>query len=231
MMVASTIRARPRGRTRCPGPDRDSRPGSRGRPRGREVEPDEAVERRGDAVVQHRPRTPRKGEEVRHRHFAREGKGDRSGVQPEQEQPAAECLQDLSSRRGVGRPGRPLLLVERGPADSTGSEYREWEGGRGGPGEERPSAHSMFCCFIMARSMRAPTPNQFGWPSRRPRGPCARSAARGGRAPTVPQVCRAVAWVSRHSGWSGRSTGSGGRPHGGSAPPVSSRTLLTDPRP
>src|SRR5438093_7074145 len=61
---------------------------------GREVEPDEAVERGGHAAVDSRPEALREVElEVRHRHFAREEEGDRASEEAEQDQASAEYLE------------------------------------------------------------------------------------------------------------------------------------------
>src|SRR5713226_1002272 len=67
------------------------RPGSGGR----EVEPDEAVERGDHATGHDRPEALRDPElEERHRHFARQEEGDRASEQAEEEQAPAERLED-----------------------------------------------------------------------------------------------------------------------------------------
>src|SRR5439155_7874739 len=86
---------------------------------GREVEPEEAVERRGTAAVHRRPETLREMElEVRHRHFARQEEGDRSSEQAEEEQAPAQHLEDAAE---------PHLGYPRDGASVRGDPGREGE--------------------------------------------------------------------------------------------------------
>src|SRR2546425_7488930 len=72
----------------------------RPRPGSREVEPDKAVEHRGDAVVHDRPEAHGgKNLEIRHRHLTGQQEGHGASEQAEEEQGAAECLEDTGESR------------------------------------------------------------------------------------------------------------------------------------
>src|SRR6266516_2409076 len=80
----------------------------RPRARGRDVEPDEAAQRREDAVVGDGPEPQRSRElEVGHRHLAGQHKGDRTCEQAEEQEGPADDLEDagdpkFAPRRGGG---------------------------------------------------------------------------------------------------------------------------------
>src|SRR5438067_7949228 len=72
------------------------------RPRGGEIEPDEAEQDGGVSLIEHRPKALwGVAQEIRDRHLARENEGHRPGEQSDEDEQAAKRLDD------AGKPCQP----------------------------------------------------------------------------------------------------------------------------
>src|SRR5436309_9769621 len=109
------------------------------RPRGGEIEPDEAEQDGGVSLIEHRPEALwGVAQEIRDRHLARENEGHRPGEQSDEEEQAAKRLEDAGNagqrrdRRGAPawhdgcrkreQLGRPELHEEKGGDDAEHAE-------------------------------------------------------------------------------------------------------------
>src|SRR5213080_5549271 len=117
------------------------------RPRGGEIEPDEAEQDGGVSLIEHRPKALwGVAQEIRDRHLARENEGHRPGEQSDEEEQAAKRPEDAGNagqrrdRRGAPpwhdgcrkreQLGRPELHEEKGGDDA---EHAEQARGPGRP--------------------------------------------------------------------------------------------------